>query len=147
VEEITLLGQHVADIAGPHRDRQHHHIHGREGRNGEAPQQEARLLGLLGLRAFGLERIGLVAELGEAIDEARRIERALLPFQRDAAVGQVHARQRHIGERRQTALDLGHAAGATNALDSEIDVLQSGAEIPDIMREVARRLHCHSITP
>ena len=141
VEEIALLGHHVADVAGPHRNRQHHHVHGRERRDAEAAQQEARLFDFRRLRARGLERIGLVAELGEPIDETGGIERALLPFQRHAAVGQVDARQRDVGDRRQSALDLGHAAGATDALDGKIDVLQARARVLDVMGEVARRLH------
>jgi hypothetical protein len=99
---------------------------------------------LLGFRAFGLERIGLVTELGQPIDEPCRIERPLLPLQRDAAVGQVDAGERDVGQRRQGALDLRHAAGTTDALDREIDMLQPGADILHIMGEVARRLHCHS---
>ena len=80
-------------------------------------------------RADRLERIGLVAELGEPVDEAGRVERALLPFQRHAAVGQIDARQRDVGDRRQSALDLGHAAGAADALDRKIDMRQPRTEV------------------
>ena len=85
------------------------------------------MFGFGGFRARGLERIGLVAELGEPIDEAGGIERALLPFQRDAAVGQIDARQRDVGDRREPALDLRHAAGTTDAFDGKID-MRAGPE-------------------
>ncbi len=141
VEEVALLGQHVRNVARPHRDRQHHHVHGGEGGNAEAAQQETRFGDLRRLRALGLEWIGLVAELLEPIDEAARVERARLPFQRDAAVGQVDARQRDVGDGGQAALDLGHAAGAMNAFDREINVLDALARGPDVVREIPRDVH------
>ena len=127
MKEIALLGNHVADVAGPYRDRKHHHIHGGECRDTETAQQKARLLGFRGLGACGLEWIGLVSELGEPVDKARRVERALPPFQRHTAVGQVDARQRDVRNRREPPFDLRHASGATDALDGQIDVLQAGA--------------------
>ena len=133
VEEIALLRDHVADIAGPHRDRQHHDVHRGKGGDAETAQQKARLLGLHRFGADRLERIGLVAELCQAVDETGRVERALLPFQRHAAVGQVDTRQRHIRKRGKTALDLRHATGAIDALDRQIDMRQPRSEMPDIM--------------
>ena len=100
------------------------------------PRQRSRKLACsvsIGFGADRLERIGLVAELGQPVDETGRVERALLPFQRHAAVGQVDARQRHVRKRGKPALDLRHAAGATDALDRQIDMRQPGSEMPDIM--------------
>ena len=39
------------------------------------------------------------SKLFEAVDEADRIERARLPFQCNAPVGEVHARQHDVGNR------------------------------------------------
>ena len=125
MEKVALFRNHVADIAGPHRNGKHHHVHGGECRDAETAQQKAGLLGFRGLRIGGFERIGLVSELGQPIDEADGIERALLPFQRHAAVGQIDARQRDVGYRRKAPLDLRHASGATDAFDGEIDMGES----------------------
>jgi Transposase len=76
VKEIALFGNHVADISGPDRNRQHHHVHSRECRDSEAAKQKTRLLGLEGFRACGLEWVGFVAEFGEPVDKADGIERA-----------------------------------------------------------------------
>ena len=133
MEEIALLRDHVADIAGPHRDRQHHDVHRGKGGDAETAQQVARLLGLVSLGADRLERIGLVAELGQPVDETGRVERALLPFQRHAAVGQVDARQCHVRKRGKPALDLRHAAGAIDALHRQIDMRQPRFKMPDVM--------------
>ncbi|MBA7640636.1 hypothetical protein ES703_48307 [subsurface metagenome] len=143
VEEITLFGQHVRDVARPHRDRQHHHVHGGKGRDAQTAQQEARLLGLDDLGAHRLERIGLVAELGEAIDQRSRIDRALAPFHREPAVGQVDTGARDGGHGGQPAFDLGHAAGAAHALDREVDMIDPCVQLLDIVGIVARQ--CHGI--
>ena len=79
--------------------------------------------------------------IGEPVDEAGGIERALLPLKRHAPVGQIDAGERDVGYRREAALDLGHAASAADAFDGEVDVLQARTGILDVMREVARRLH------
>ncbi len=133
MKEIALFGNHVADVAGPHRNRKHHHIHGGERRDPEASQQKPRLFGFSGFRARGFERVGLVSELGQPVDEADGVERALLPFQRHAAVGKVDACQRHVRYRRKPPLDLRHAPGATDAFNGKIDVLQARACVPYIM--------------
>jgi len=89
--------------------------------------------GFRGLCACSLEWIGLVSELGEPVDESYGIERALLPFQRHAAVGKIDAGERDVGYRRKPPLDLRHASGAVDAFDGQIDVREAGACIPDIM--------------
>ena len=100
------------------------------------PRQRNRKLACSVSIDFGadrLERIGLVTELGQPVDEARGIELALLPFQRHAAVGQVDARQRDVRKRRKPALDLRHAARAIDALDRKIDMRQSRTQILHVM--------------
>ncbi|OIQ66393.1 hypothetical protein GALL_520380 [mine drainage metagenome] len=125
VKKVALFGEHIAAVAGPYRNGKHHDVHRGERRNPEAAQQKARLLNLSGLRVGGLERVGLVSELGEPVDEVGGVERALFPFQRDAAVGEIDARQRDVRHRRKPALDLGHASGAIDALNRQINVLKA----------------------
>ena len=133
VEEIALLRDHVGHISGPYGDRHHHHVHRGKGGDAEAAQQKTRLLRLQRFGANRLERIGLVTKLRQPVDKTRRVERALLPFQRHPTIGQINPRQRHVRKPGKAALDLGHAAGATNALDRQIDMRQSRTEVPDIV--------------
>ena len=106
MKEIALLGKHVADIAGPDRYRQHHDVHRRERGDAETTQQRSGAFRFLGLRPCPLKRIGLVAQLGETVDERCRIDRSGLPLQRQTMVGQVDPRQLYGGHGRKTALDL-----------------------------------------
>jgi len=57
--------------------------------------------------------------------KADGVKRALLPFQRHAAVGKLTRGQRHVRYRRKPPLDLRHAPGATDAFNGKIDVLQA----------------------
>ena len=82
--------------------------------------------------------MGAVAERGEAVDEARRIELAVAPLDRDPAVGQIDPRPHDVRHRGEAVLDRAHAAAAMDALDRELHAGDPAVEMLDEVREVAR---------
>ena len=74
VEEIARLRRHVGDVAGPHRHRQQHDVHGGEAGDREALQQPFGLRGSRRLRRVRLERMGAIADRVERLDDLGRLD-------------------------------------------------------------------------
>ena len=109
MKEVARLLGHIRDVAGPHRDRQQHHVHRRETRDGEALQQPFGLGALVGFGALGRERMGAIADAFERLDDAGGVDLVVAP--------EVEPCIDHARKLAQSILDLANAAGAADALD------------------------------
>ncbi len=69
------------------------------------------------------------------------IELAVVPLDRDPAVGEIHPRAHDVRHRREAVLDRAHAAATMDALDRELHAGDPAVEMLDEMREVARARH------
>ena len=141
VEEIAGGGVRVAVRSRPQRNREQHHVHRRESGDAEAAQK--LLLGCL-LEAVGCprrERMGRIAERLQPLEDRRRLERALVPFNRDPFAGQIDARAAHAGLLAQPALDCGDAGAAVDAFDNEIHRSDAVDRTPYVKRQVQRVRH------
>ena len=68
----------------------------------------------------------------------RRIELAVVPFDRDAAVGEIDPRAHDVRHRGEAVLDRAHAAAAMDALDRKLHAGDAAVEMLDEMGEIAR---------
>src|SRR5262245_64349100 len=66
-----------------------------------------------------------VADALERADHIARLERAVLPVDGEAAVGEIEARFHDAGNSLQAAFDLADAAGTADALDGEVEMRQA----------------------
>ncbi len=132
MKEIARLRRDVADLAGPDRNRQQHDVHRREGRDGEAAQQPARLrrLDILFARPRR-EGMGAIAERGEVGDDPGRIEGRRDPFDVEPARAEIDAGFGQAGELAERRLYGADRAGIDNALDGEVHPRRAVVPAPD----------------
>ncbi len=137
VKEIARLRSHVGGVAGPHRDRQQHDVHGGKTRHREASQQPAGVKAFLVLHALGLERMGPVAEALDRADDLARLERVVAPIHGKPAIGEIEACVDDARQLREPALDPPDAAGAVDAFHRKVHV-RLAALVSHVDREIER---------
>ena len=133
MEEVAGFLGDVRGVAGPHRNRQQHDVHGRETRDGQTFQQPLRTAGLLLLDEAGLERMSAVAEPAEFLHDRRRPDRAIAPFDRQPVIGIVQSRVHDAVETLQSILDLIDACGAVDAFDGQAALDTAVSFAPEVV--------------
>ena len=119
VEQGLRRDIHVAGLAPPHRDGQHHDVGGGETRDAETQKQAALVLAVDGRRIA--ERMSRETGALEPVEHGLPIEHVLAPAHRHALRGEVGAREHDAGGLRQRALDRRNAAAAAHAGDRECE--------------------------
>ena len=112
--------------------------------NAATPRQRSSMRASRFLRAGGparVIRIGAVAEFRQAVDEGGRIDLAVAPLHRDAAVGEIHPRPGDVGHGGEAGLDGAHAAAAVDPVNRKLHAGDPAAEMVDEMGKIARFGH------
>src|SRR5271170_2840362 len=88
--------------------------------------------------------MGGIAKGLDPLENRRRLERALVPFDRDPLAGEVDAGAAHASLLAQAGLDRGDAGAAMNAFDHEVHRGDAVDGTPHVVREVLPVRHCCS---
>ena len=126
MEQVARLLRHVGDVAGPHRDRQQHDVHRGKAGDGEALQQPFGLGAVVRFDAFRRERMGLIADAFDRLDDAGGVDLIVAPIDGEPALGEVDPRVDDARQFGQAVLDLADAAGAADAFDGKRHVRGAG---------------------
>ena len=92
MEQVARLLRHVGDVARPYRNRQQHHVHSGKAGDGQALQQPLRSRALVGLDAFGRERMGVIAHALYGLDDRGRVDFIVTPIHGKPALREVEPR-------------------------------------------------------
>ena len=139
MEEVARGG--IVFGAGPQRDRQQHHVHRAEGGDAERAQEALLLQKLDAVGGLRGERKGRVAERLEPLEDDRRLEGALVPFDGHAPVGEIDPRAAHAGLSAEPLLDRDDAGPAVDPVDHEIHRGDAVGGVTHEVRQVLRFRH------
>ena len=144
VKEVARRGVRVGVGARPERDREQHHVHRRESRDAEAAQ-ELRLSRLFDAVDRGRrERMGGIAQGLEALENRRRLERALVPLDGDALAREIDSRAAHARLLAEALLDRADAGAAMDAFDDQVHRRDAVERTAHEQRQILRGGHCGS---
>jgi hypothetical protein len=114
--DVARHGVFVGQVGG---HGVHHDLHHAQAGDGQAADGGVALLAEQLLLAAGVERVGVVADVGDALQDVGQMDAAVVPAHPGPPGGEIDVRRQHPGQLVQVTLVQPDAGGADDALQDQ----------------------------